>query len=378
MDATSISRKPRTTSPPRPTLRHGDRLGDYIITGFAGTGATSYVYRARPVDSFEPVAIKLIHAEQLADPVKRRRFEREAQVMMRLEHPNVVRFHEVICHDEQMAFVMEYIEGEPLSAWRERYAQELDEGSLSCVFVDILRGLGHAHRHGVVHRDLKPANVLIAWQDERYVAKIIDFGVARWAHTPLDEDERARVVGTAAYISPEEVIDPDQVCASSDLYSLGVMLYEAACGRRPFEGMPVQELMQAHVEQAPERPSAHNPALSLAFESVILRTLQKAPQTRFESAPQMIRALELALTGALAMELGGDSADEALVTAAWTRAQQSAQATALPGRGAPVAQFLRRCLQGAFLLLTSTGATTRADDPHYAQRAHHHTHLPLC
>ncbi|MEZ4460049.1 MAG: serine/threonine-protein kinase [bacterium] len=185
---------------PRPTLRYGDRLGRYVINGFAGTGATSFVYRARREDAFEAVAIKVLHPHLLNDAVKRKRFLREAQMMMTMRHANIVRFHEIIeMEDDGLAFVMEYIEGETLESWTR--AGAVDEETLACLFVDLLRGLGQAHRAGIVHRDLKPANVMITENGGRYVAKIIDFGVARFAMAPTEPEDRSKIVGTAAYIS---------------------------------------------------------------------------------------------------------------------------------------------------------------------------------
>jgi serine/threonine-protein kinase len=349
-------------------MAYGDRLGDYLINGFAGTGATSYVYQARRQDSFDPVAIKVLHPVLLRDEVKRARFLREAQVMMRLSHPNIVRFYEIIDEPGCLAFVMEYIEGQTLSRWCESNAGVLEEEVLACVFVDILRGLSHAHRHGIVHRDLKPANVLITRADDRYVAKIIDFGVARMMDEPIPSEEQHKILGTAAYISPEEVLNPAAICPASDLYSLGVMLYEAATGRRPFEDMGVEDLLDAHVRRAPTRPTAHNPEMSPAFESVILRTLTKSPDERFQSAPEMIRALELALQGALAMDPARweEVVTDESMTTEWHR-EVIAGVGAV--RGAAVWVMLMRCIQLALLLFAATGVRGGGDDPHYLSRA---------
>lgn len=365
--ASTIRRQPTAqTSKPQPTLRFGERFGGCLVNGFAGTGATSYVYKARRVDSFEPVALKVLHPHLLEDEIKRTRFMREAQVMMRLNHPNIVRFHEIVEDEQGMAFIMEYIEGLTLDQWRARYEHELTEEVLASVFVDILRGLSHAHRHGIVHRDLKPGNILITFAQGRFVAKIIDFGVAKLVDEPMRAEECERIVGTAAYISPEEVIDPQTVCASSDLYSLGVMLYEAACGRRPFEGMALRELLSAHVNEAPVRPRDHNPGLSPSFESLILKTLVKSPDARFESAPEMIRAMELALQGAFSLspEQWATMDDEVEVTTEWHRAIERASAR----RQRAIPAFLRRCFDVAFVLFTSTGTTGRMHDPHHFSR----------
>ena len=353
---------------PAATLGYGDEFGPYVITGFAGSGATSYVYRARRKDRFEPLAIKVLHPHLVADPTRRLRFYREARIMMRMEHPNVVRFEEIIEEGDTLAFVMEYVDGVTLQKWRRRHQDEIDEVALACVFVDILRGVTAAHREGVIHRDLKPGNILITEQDGRSVAKIIDFGVARFVDEPLTEREKSKIIGTAAYVSPEEVGRPDAVCQASDLYSIGVMLYEAACGRRPFDGMEIREMLEAHVGCDPERPRQLNPELSPGLEEVILRTLDKSPGDRFASAPEMIGALELALhrpegTG---RSVPAEVEAEQLKTTQWQRPVEPV----LPDdeENASFGRFLKRCLHAAFVVMTATGAEGGGDERHYLNR----------
>lgn len=370
MSSSVISRAPRA-SRPEPTLRYGDRLGKYLINGFAGVGATSYVYRARELDSFKPVAIKVLHPHLLDDPVKRTRFEREAQMMMKFGHPNIVEFHEIVeLADGGMAFVMEYVDGDTLEDWLEtEEARQVDESTLACLFVDVLRGLHHTHRFGIIHRDLKPANILITFQNGRHVAKIIDFGVARFADQPVPREDKQKIVGTAAYISPEEVRDPETVCESSDLYSIGVMMFEAACGQRPFEGRPVRELMDAHAFEAPPRPRDVNPALTPAFEDVIMRTLAKTPDERWGSAPQMIGALEMAIRSA--MQIAAQIEVDRAPTVEWSRQQL---ATEKDARRFVV--LFQQAMMMAFTLLMTSGLENRSNDPHHLNRAAD-TDLPL-
>lgn len=375
MASSPIQRRPRgQVNPCSPTLQYGDFIGPYIINGFAGTGATSFVYRARRKDGFEPVAIKVLHPHLVANATKRLKFYREARIMMRMQHPNVVRFEEIIEEGDTLAFVMEYVDGVTLDGWRESHHGPIDEMTLACVFVDILRGLSHAHRRGVVHRDIKPANILITPMEGRYVAKLIDFGVARFVDEVACPDERKKIVGTAAYISPEEVRDPDAVCQASDLYSIGVMLYEAACGKRPFDEMAVRDLLDAHAHLDPKSPRQLNPTMSRGMESVILKTLNKSPEARFDSAPDMIRALELALEGAMEMEANQwqEAMDTDEMTTEWHRAVEKLARR----KPSPVVGFVRRCLETAFILLTSTGTTGTSSDPHHLSR-HHDIHLPL-
>lgn len=368
-----ITRSPAKQEAPRPTYQYGDRLGRYIINGFAGTGATSFVYRARREDTFEPVAIKVLHPQLLNDEVKRKRFLREAQMMMSMRHANIVRFHEILEMDDHgLAFVMEYIEGDTLESWTR--AGGVDEETLACLFVDLLRGVGQAHRAGIVHRDLKPANVMITEEGGRYVAKIIDFGVARFSTTPTEPEDRSKIVGTAAYISPEEVRDPDTVCESSDIYSVGVMMYEAACGRRPFEGLPIRDLMKAHAELTPDSPRRYNPNLTSGFEQVILRTLSKSPDGRFKSARELIVALEHAMTAGDEVVRAAPKVD--VTTDEWDQAMESLP-TDEHQRSQSLAfiEFIRNYFFFALSFMMTTGLRADAGDPHYLNRSN--SSLPL-
>ncbi len=361
-----IRRSPNSgASEPPPTLGYGDEFGPYIITGFAGSGATSYVYRARRRDRFEPVAIKVLHPHLVAQPTKRLKFYREARIMMRMQHQNVVRFEEIIEDGTTLAFVMEYIDGPTLEEWRRAHEGQLDEMEIACVFVDILRGVTAAHREGVVHRDLKPANILITEEGGRAVAKIIDFGVARFVDQPLTEQEQSKIVGTAAYISPEEVGDPESVGQISDLYSIGVMLYEAACGRRPFDSMEVGDLLRAHLKSNPDRPREVNPELSRGLEEVILRTLAKNPGGRFASAPEMIGALEQALQQGWMEDVESEEVEATEATIEWSRV---AEVEKKRSRSASVGTFLKRCLEAAFILVASPGVGNRVGDSHHLNR----------
>lgn len=358
----SISRSPQVAREPRPTLRYGDRIGNYIVNGYAGEGATSFVYRGRREDSFEPVAIKVLHPHLLRDETKRTRFLREARMMMGMRHTNVVRFHEILEIGDQLAFVMEFIEGQTLEEWHTNPQFELDEATLACLFVDVLRGLGCAHRYQIVHRDLKPANLMITFDGERHIAKIIDFGVARYADQPTSAEDKSKIVGTAAYISPEEVQDPDSVCPASDIYSVGVMMYEAACGKRPFEGMGIRELMKAHVNQNPEAPRSVNPDLTPEFESVIMRSLSKSPETRFETARHVIMALEQAIHAAY--ENAAEPLEEA-ETQEWSRVVEERKEEV---ERLKFLIYVRQYLMMAMTMLVMTGARGTEDDPHHLNR----------
>ncbi len=362
------SRRPRDNSP----LQYGDRIGPYLITGFAGRGGTSYVYRARRQDSFEPVAIKVLHPRFVDDARKRRKFFREARLLLRMEHPNIVGFREILDEQDHVAFVMDYIEGATLDTWLDRHEGGLDESTLIALFVDVLRGVAHTHERGIIHRDLKPSNILIEHSGGRLRARLIDFGVARQADRPLRRDELDKIEGTAAYISPEEIRDPETVCRSSDLYSLGVVMYEAACGRRPFEADDSSRLFAAHTSQTPPSPRACQSDLSSALASILLKALAKRPVSRFGSADEMIEALERAVRRRIGERTRGEFAVEEVVeTQEWSRddetpAREQPEWTSDEAERLPLLMWLEMALT----VVLSTGHTGRDNDPHHLSRDH--------
>lgn len=371
MAPSTIRRKPSSrTDRNTSTLRYGDRFGRYLITGFAGEGATSYVYRARRGESFDPVAIKVLHPDMVADPEKRRKFFNEARLMLRMDHPNVVEFHEIVETDGMVGFVMEYIDGVTLDRWLRLQQEPIEEQALAGLFIDILRGVAHAHDAGVIHRDLKPANIMITEDQSRFCARILDFGVARFADADPHPDEREKIIGTAAYISPEEVRDPDAVGRSSDIYSLGVILYEAATGQRPFSDDDPRNLLYAHARRTPPNPRDFNPKLSPAFEKIILQTLDKDPDRRPGDAGELIDALEGVIRRMFEANARLPSAEANAQTREWSRTQESGiQQQADADDREDLYRYLVLCFQFAFAFLTATGHTGKPDDPHHLNRS---------
>lgn len=338
-------------------------FGDFEVLGLAGQGATSYVYRcsvdpARRADLPRTVAVKVLHHRLLADAVARARFLEEAQLMMTLEHPNVVEGFEIIDTAAQVAFVMEHVEGPTLLAWQGRNPGPRTDQELCEIFVDLLRGVGYTHQRGIIHRDLKPANILLDTTGPRPIAKLIDFGVARAVDSPPSPEELRAIRGTAAYISPDELRSPYEVCEASDLYSVGVILYELAAGTRPFHAQTPQEIFSAHLNEAPVPPSAFNPSIEPALEAVILQALAKQPGERFSDASALQSALEQALS--VAWEIR---------TAQWARPTLPPPSPALRAR--LMGQGPRTMLQALVMMIIfvlNPGATDQVGDPHYLSR----------
>lgn len=344
-------------------LQPGDLIyGDYQVMDLAGVGATSHVYRCRPRSANLPeeVAVKVLHNRFVYDAQARGRFLREAALMQELNHQNIVSLFDVIEAPGQVAFVMEHVNGPTLHDWQGNNPGPRADRELCDVFIDILNGLGYAHRRGIIHRDLKPANILLDYTGERPVAKIIDFGVARRADTPPPADELRTIRGTAAYISPDEIRSPYEVCEASDLYSLGVILYELAAGTRPFHGGSPNDLLHAHLSKPPVPPSVFNPNIPPELEQVILRTLAKHPAQRFTDASSLQTALEQALH--IAWEIR---------TEQWARPTLPPPSPELRALAQPsMPQQMLQLLMLLMMVVLNPGTTRRDDDPHYLARPH--------
>ena len=270
--------------------------GRYRLEAVIGRGGMSTVYRAFDTVLERPVAVKLMHSAVAADSAQLERFRREARLVAQLSHPNVVT---VIDAGEEPApgesgdsspyIVLEYVPGETLKDLIRR------EGPLEipvalAYAIEIARALGAAHEKHLVHRDVKPQNVLIS---EEGAAKITDFGIAR----PLSEDAltgTGRVLATTDYIAPEQALG-EPVSAQSDIYSLGVVLYEMLTGEVPFRGeSPVAVAMRHVREQLPD-VQQRRPSVSAATAAVIDRAVAKNPRDRYRDAASMVADLEQAI-----------------------------------------------------------------------------------
>jgi serine/threonine-protein kinase len=232
------------------------------------------------------VALKVLHARFAQDGEFVERFRREAEAAAGLQHPNVVAVFDRGDVDGTYYIAMQYLEGRTLK-------QLIDAGLTPEQAVGLIRqvleGARFAHRHGVVHRDLKPQNVIV---DADGKATVTDFGIARAGVSEITQ--AGSVMGTPHYLSPEQAQGFD-VTAVSDLYSIGVMLYEALTGRVPFEADSAVAVAMKQVSQPPQRPSSINPQISPALDAVVMRALEKEPGQRFQSADAFIAALDAAL-----------------------------------------------------------------------------------
>ncbi len=265
-------------------LQAGATIGDYKILGVIGSGGVGRVYRVEHGVTRRVEAMKVLQGEA-HEPHHAERFLREIQVQASLNHPNIASVHNAFTAGDDLVLVMELVDGESLE-------QVLGRGRIPWKAAvgyagQALAALAHAHSRGVTHRDIKPANMLLTPEG---VLKLTDFGLAR---TPRDRrlTQSGVLLGSAYYMAPEQARGSSGVGERSDLYGLGVVLYEMVTGRKPFEGESLFAVLSAHAAEAPEPPIEREPNVPLALSGAILRALEKKPEDRFESAEQFQKAL---------------------------------------------------------------------------------------
>jgi eukaryotic-like serine/threonine-protein kinase len=260
--------------------------GRYTVLQRIGSGGMADVWLADDSHLQRQVALKVLHARFAQDREFVERFRREAEAAAGLQHPNVVAVFDRGEVDGTYYIAMQYLEGRTLK-------QVIDAGltpeQAAGLIRQVLEGARFAHRHGVVHRDLKPQNVIV---DAEGKATVTDFGIARAGVSEITQ--AGSVMGTPHYLSPEQA-QGFEVTAVSDLYSIGVMLYEALTRRVPFEADSAVAIAMKQVSQAPQRPSSINPQVSPALDAVVMRALEKEPGQRFQSADAFIAAIDAAL-----------------------------------------------------------------------------------
>lgn len=270
-----------------PEVREGSIVdGRYRVLQRIGSGGMADVWLADDTHLQRRVALKVLHARFSQDREFVERFRREAESAAGLQHPNIVAVYDRGEFEGSYYIAMQYVEGRTLK-------QLIDAGlspeQAARLIRQVLEAARFAHRHGIVHRDLKPQNVIV---DAEGKALVTDFGIARAGVSEITQ--AGSVMGTPHYLSPEQAQGMD-VTAVSDLYSIGVMLYEALSGRVPFEGESAVAVAMKQVSQVPQRPSSINPQVSPALDAVVMRALEKDPGQRFQSADAFIAALDAAL-----------------------------------------------------------------------------------
>src|ERR1700680_6024 len=271
----------------------GRTISHYRIVEKIGAGGMGEVYRAHDEQLDRDVALKVLPPGTLADEIARKQFRKEALALAKLNHPHIETVHEFGTQDGVDFLAMELIAGSSIS--EKLKAGPLPDREIVRLGMQFAEGLAAAHGQGVVHRDLKPSNLMVT-PDGRL--KILDFGLAKLIHHDLGTDvtrsitvEAGTISGTVPYMSPEQLRGLP-VDARSDIYAAGAVLYEMATGRRPFPQSQSVELMGAILHQAPATPSSLNSRIAPALETVTLKALEKEPSQRYQSARELLIALE--------------------------------------------------------------------------------------
>jgi len=268
-------------------LQVGDRLDHYQVEALAAESGMARIYRAKDLRDGRLVGIKVPHFEVEADPLLFDRFKREEEIGKRLDHPGVMKAFENEGRS-RVYMVMEWIDGRLLRRVLNGEKKPSTERAVHLT-IKICEALDYIHTHGVVHRDLKPENIMVDSED---CIKLIDFGIARSAKARrLTFGKLTRTMGTADYISPEQV-KSNRADARSDLYSVGVMLYEMLTGEMPFDGPNAFAVISDRLLNDPIPPRERNPEISPQLQEIIYRALERNPANRYASASEFANDLQ--------------------------------------------------------------------------------------
>jgi serine/threonine protein kinase len=268
----------------------GENVGPYRIIEQLGQGGMATVFKAYHPALDRYVAIKVLHPAFKEEPNFLSRFQREARVVARLEHPNIVPIYDFAEHKGQPYLVMKFIEGQTLKARLNEKPLTKEE---AVEIVDAVGGaLAYAHKQGVLHRDVKPSNVLLSPDGSIYLA---DFGLARMAQAGASTLSKDVMLGTPQYISPEQGQGARDLDQGTDIYSFGVLLYEMVVGRVPFNADTPFAIIHDHIYTPLPPPSAVNPNVPEVVERVLLKSLEKDRKGRFETVEQQVQAFRIAV-----------------------------------------------------------------------------------
>lgn len=271
----------------------GENIGPYRIIEQLGQGGMATVYKAYHAALDRYVALKVLHPAFLEDQTFTGRFQREARVVAKLEHPSIVPVYDFAEHDKRPYLVMKFIEGETLKSRLSR--GPLSASEINQVVEAVGAALAYAHKQGILHRDIKPSNVLIHHDGGMYLA---DFGLARIAQAGESTLSSDSIMGTPQYISPEQARGDKDLDEGTDIYSFGVMLYEMVVGQVPFSADTPFSIIHDHIYTPLPLPRSINEKVPESVERVLLKALAKERVDRYEDVPSMVKAFKNAWTSA--------------------------------------------------------------------------------
>ena len=272
----------------------GKQLDEYRLEALLGQGGMARVYRALDVRLNRYVAVKVIDTPFRADPDYVMRFEREAQAIAQLEHPHIVRLYRYGEADGLLYMAMQYVRGASLSYVLDSYRADKEfiaPNDAQRIMREVCLALDYAHSQGVIHRDVKPANIILDQQGRAYLT---DFGLALLTEVGT----RGEILGSPHYIAPEQAISSAAAVPHSDLYSVGVILYEMFTGKLPFDAEEPLDIARLHMTEPPRPPRDLRPELSRGMEAVLLKALAKEPDERYPTGAALADALDGALRAA--------------------------------------------------------------------------------
>lgn len=269
------------------TGRNKFTLGQYIITDWIGQGGMGRVYRGVHQVLGRECAIKTLPLER-ATPEAINNFMREARTQAQLDHPNLVRVYDFARDGSTPYIVVEYVPGTDLRRLV-RSQGRLTQRQAASVILQAARGLDYAHKRGLIHRDIKPGNILVTSEG---IAKVSDLGLAGFVHDAENDPRAGKIVGTADYLSPEQIRSPGDITHNSDIYSLGCTLYYAVCGKVPFPGGNPAAKAKKHLYDTPWHPRRLNVDLQEEFVEVLGDMMEKDPKVRIQSAAEVVARLE--------------------------------------------------------------------------------------
>lgn len=286
----------------------GTMIGPYEIVEEIGSGGMATVYKAYQAKLDRFVAIKMMHRGMLGDNTFLARFEREARIVARLDHANIVPIYDYDEHDGQPFLVMKFLDAKTLKEMLRRGAPDLDD--ILRIMGIVAEALTYAHEHGVLHRDIKPSNIIV---DQDGTPYLTDFGLARVAKQGESTLSADVMLGTPHYISPEQAQGGPDLNPSTDVYSLGVILYELVTGSVPFTADTPYAIVHKHIYEEPPPPSQVNPEVPPEVEQVLIKALAKEPGVRYSTPVALMAAFDRAVESTGLTELDEDRAQHAAV-----------------------------------------------------------------